>query len=148
MKLGQLTLSKLYAKAVTVKSRDFSSETYKNGKNVHSSNAWELKTQDIANSDAGLSHHLPVNREKFAEDEVKSGVDVPKYSEKSRPTVRRMSEALQTEIDDWFISTREQLGKFSTTEENKVKRLLLTYQDLNSADLGNLSDTDLYVHNI
>lgn len=70
------------------------------------------------------------------------------YPEERRPAKRELLRTSQKEIDEWFLETGVKLGELSTTERNKVTRLLYTYRDLNSTDLKNLPSTDLYVHRV
>lgn len=66
-----------------------------------------------------------------------------------RPERRPVSDLPMQDIDRWFSSSCVKIGDAITEEQkNSLKRLLFTYQDLNSTELEDLPPTDLYVHRV
>ncbi|RKF55793.1 hypothetical protein OnM2_086045 [Erysiphe neolycopersici] len=54
---------------------------------------------------------------------INSTKNVPKYPEKRKPFIRKISEAPQIEIDEWFSGTGAKIGELSNSERDKVTRL-------------------------
>lgn len=72
----------------------------------------------------------------------------PGYPKTRRPEKRELSAQAQRIIDDWFNGTGIKLGFLEPHQAARVKRLVYTYQDLNSSELNELPPTDLYIHRV
>ncbi|POS84028.1 hypothetical protein EPUL_004548 [Erysiphe pulchra] len=81
-------------------------------------------------------------------DKIINSSPSPRYPKIRRPEKRVLSAHAQGKIDDWFNGTGIKLGFLEPHQAARVKRLVYTYQDLNSLELNELPLTDLYIHRV
>ncbi|RKF60580.1 hypothetical protein OnM2_049057, partial [Erysiphe neolycopersici] len=81
------------------------------------------ESQAQASNDAGPSLVVPGSDvENFVEETKKDNHDnkrIPTYPTERRPIVRKLSDATQEDIDNWFITTKAKLGKLTIEQTNK-----------------------------